>query len=75
VKIDVFNHLFPKNFFDRYIAGSAAGKDIGKRMQNIATIIDLEKRFRILDEFGDYLQILTLHPRNRRSWLEKAMTV
>jgi len=60
VKIDVFNHLFPKNFFDRYIAGSAAGKDIGKRMQNIATIIDLEKRFRILDEFGDYLQILTL---------------
>jgi predicted TIM-barrel fold metal-dependent hydrolase len=60
MKIDIFNHVFPKQFFDKYINAGAAGKDIGKRVQNIATITDLDKRFKILDEFGDYLQVLTL---------------
>src|SRR5438552_6173874 len=60
VKIDIFNHFFPKQFFDKYISAGAGGKDIGKRVQNIATIMDLDKRFRILDEFGEYLQVLTL---------------
>lgn len=60
MKIDLFNHIFPKEFFDRYIDRGAAGKDIGKRMQNIDAIINLDARFRILDEFGDYTQVLTL---------------
>ena len=60
MKIDIFNHFFPKKFFDKYINAGAGGKDIGKRVQNIATIMDLDKRFRILDEFGEYRQVLTL---------------
>ena len=60
MKIDLFNHIFPKEFFDKYIKAGAAGKDIGKRMQNIATIIDVDARLRVLDEFGDYTQVLTL---------------
>ena len=60
MKIDIFNHFFPKEFFDKYINAGAGGKDMGKRVQNIATIMDLDKRFRILDEFGEYLQVLTL---------------
>ncbi len=60
MKIDIFNHFFPKQFFDKYINAGAGGKDIGKRVQNIATIMDLDKRFRILDEFGEYRQVLTL---------------
>src|SRR2546427_4947346 len=60
MKIDIFNHFFPKEFFDNYINAGAGGKDIGKRVQNIATIMDLDKRFRILDEFGEYRQVLTL---------------
>lgn len=58
--IDVFNHFFPKAFFDKYIAAGAGGRDIGKRVSSIATIMDLDQRFRILDEFGDYRQVLTL---------------
>jgi predicted TIM-barrel fold metal-dependent hydrolase len=60
VKIDIFNHVFPEAFFQKYINAGAGGKDIGKRMQNIPAIIDLDKRFRILDEFGDYVQVITL---------------
>src|SRR5213594_4875147 len=60
MKIDIFNHLFPKKFFDKYINAGSGGKDIGKRVANIQTIVDVDTRFRILDEFGEYLQVLTL---------------
>jgi predicted TIM-barrel fold metal-dependent hydrolase len=60
MKIDIFNHLYPRKFFDTYIAGGAAGKDMGKRVSNIATIVDLDARFRAMDEFGDFRQVLTL---------------
>src|SRR5205809_1411050 len=60
MKIDIFNHLFPKKFFDKYINAGSGGKDIGKRVANIQTIVDVDSRFRILDEFGDYVQVLTL---------------
>jgi predicted TIM-barrel fold metal-dependent hydrolase len=60
MKIDIFNHLFPKAFFDRYIMSGAAGKEIGKRMANATLGFDLDYRFRVLDEFGDVRQLITL---------------
>ncbi|PYS34317.1 MAG: amidohydrolase [Acidobacteria bacterium] len=60
MKIDIFNHIFPKKFFDKHIDAGHGGKDIGKRVANIQTIVDVDSRFRILDEFGDYVQVLTL---------------
>jgi predicted TIM-barrel fold metal-dependent hydrolase len=60
VKIDIFNHVFPKSFFDRYIVSGAAGKEIGKRMANATIGFDLDQRFRILDEFQDVRQVITL---------------
>src|SRR5215467_12058168 len=60
MKIDIFNHFFPKRFFDDYINIGSAIKDIGKRVQHIAIIADLDQRFRVMDEFGDYRQVLTL---------------
>jgi aminocarboxymuconate-semialdehyde decarboxylase len=60
MKIDIFNHLYPRRFFDQFIADGAAGKDMGKRVSNIATIVDLDARFRAMDEFGDFRQVLTL---------------
>jgi predicted TIM-barrel fold metal-dependent hydrolase len=59
VKIDIFNHVFPRSFFDRYIIGGP-GKDILKRMANATVGYDLDHRFRILDEFGDVRQVITL---------------
>ena len=29
MKIDIFNHLFPKRFFDECISRGSAGKDMG----------------------------------------------
>ncbi|MET0163764.1 MAG: amidohydrolase, partial [Vicinamibacterales bacterium] len=60
MKIDIFNHVFPKSFFDRYIVSGAAGKEIGKRMANATIGFDLDQRFRILDEFQDVRQVITL---------------
>ena len=60
MKIDLFNHIFPKRFFDKYIDHGSSGRDIGKRVANIRTIVDVDARLKILDEFGDYVQVLSL---------------
>ena len=60
MKIDIFNHFFPKTFYDNHIAVGAKGRDMGKRVQHIPTIADIDARLRALDEFGDYVQVLTL---------------
>ena len=60
MKIDLFNHFFPKRFSEECIQQGLAGKDIGKRVQNVPTIADLDARFRVMDEFDDYYQFLTL---------------
>src|SRR4051812_17226700 len=60
LKIDIFNHLFPKRFFDEFInVGDKLG-GMEKRVQNISHIMDLDNRFRVMDEFGDYFQIISL---------------
>ena len=60
MKIDIFNHFFPKRYFDEYINVGASLKDLGKRVQSMPTIADLDARFRVMDEFGAYKQFLTL---------------
>src|SRR5689334_657120 len=60
MKIDIFNHFFPRRFFDEYINGPNGPKDIGKRVREAATIVDLDARFRVMDEFGEYCQVISL---------------
>ena len=60
MKIDIFNHLFPKRFFEECINTPSGPKDIGKRVREAATIVDLDARFRVMDEFGEYCQVLSL---------------
>jgi uncharacterized protein len=60
MKIDIFNHLFPRRFFDQYINVPSGPKDIGKRVREAATIVDLDARFKVMDEFGEYCQVLSL---------------
>jgi uncharacterized protein len=60
VKIDIFNHILPEAFFAEFlhIAGQLA--DMGKRSRNIQVIRDLDARFRLMDQFGDYRQVISL---------------
>jgi aminocarboxymuconate-semialdehyde decarboxylase len=60
LKIDVFNHIFPKRFFER-LQEVAVNKGAIKRWLHIPFLHDLDVRFRMLEEFGpDYRQILSL---------------
>jgi predicted TIM-barrel fold metal-dependent hydrolase len=60
LKIDVFNHIFPKVFFERLQAVVVDNGAI-KRWLHIPFLHDLDVRFKRLEEFGpDYRQILSL---------------
>jgi aminocarboxymuconate-semialdehyde decarboxylase len=60
VKIDIFNHIFPKAFYERMLQVAPNAKDINKRVRNIPCIVDLDERFRIMDRFKDYVQVICL---------------
>jgi predicted TIM-barrel fold metal-dependent hydrolase len=60
VKIDIFNHIFPERFFAEFLNVASGLKDMGKRVRNISTMVDLDARFRMMDEFGEYCQVISL---------------
>ena len=60
MKLDIFNHFFPRAFYDRMIELSPKGKDINKRVREVPSIVDLDKRLRIVDQFDDYQQVICL---------------
>ena len=60
MKIDIFNHIFPKVYFEKMINFSPNGKDIHRRVREIPAIVDLDERFKIMDKFDDYVQVICL---------------
>ena len=60
LKIDVFNHILPKPFFDR-LQSVIVNRGAIKRWLNIPFLHDVDVRFRMLEEFGgEYRQVLSL---------------
>ena len=61
MKIDIYNHIFPQKYFDKMLEVMPVHADIGKRVRNVPVLVDLDLRFRMLEEFGDdYRQVLSL---------------
>jgi aminocarboxymuconate-semialdehyde decarboxylase len=60
VKIDLFCHIMPPAYFERMTAISARGAYMQKRVREIPAMVDLDVRFRMMDQFGDYVQVLSL---------------
>ena len=58
--IDAFCHFFPQGIFEKLSATTGGTRDIGKRIQGVRTIFDLDARFRIMDGFENYAQVLSL---------------
>jgi aminocarboxymuconate-semialdehyde decarboxylase len=58
--IDAFCHFFPQQIFKMLSETAGGTTDIGKRIQGVRTIYDLDARFRMMDQFKDYSQILSL---------------
>src|SRR5438046_4622173 len=60
MKIDVFPHILPRRFFDRMLEVAGRNLYMQKRMRAIPVLVDLEQRFRIMDRYEGYVQVLTL---------------
>jgi predicted TIM-barrel fold metal-dependent hydrolase len=60
MKIDIFNHFFPKAFFAKMVEIMPNAADMHKRVRNIPCILDLDERFRIMDMFPEYVQVLSM---------------
>jgi predicted TIM-barrel fold metal-dependent hydrolase len=60
MKIDIFNHILPKTYFDKMMQVNPDLEDIGKRVRNTRVLFDLEERFRCMDQFEDYAQVICL---------------
>jgi predicted TIM-barrel fold metal-dependent hydrolase len=60
MKIDVFNHIFPKKFFDRMLSIREKGSSMQRRVSEIPVLVDMDLRFRMMDGFGDYVQVISL---------------
>lgn len=60
MKIDIFNHIIPSKYFDKMVSISPRGKDIQKRVRAIPSMVDLDVRFRIMDLFEEYVQVICL---------------
>lgn len=60
-KIDVFNHIWPKPYYDAIVAHLGEMTDITRRSGDVPMMSDLDRRFEVMDMFGDdYRQILSL---------------
>jgi predicted TIM-barrel fold metal-dependent hydrolase len=61
-KLDSFCHILPRDYAERLFAldGIPAVANLRTRIMDIPALVDLDVRFRQLDEFGAYRQIINL---------------
>lgn len=62
MKIDAFCHIMPRAYYDRFfeLDVTTHAANLRKRVSNIPSLVDLDVRFRQMDEFGDYRQIINI---------------
>lgn len=62
MKIDAFCHIMPRLYFDRFFSLDVpgGGSNLRKRLSDIPALVDMDLRFRQMDEFGDYRQIINI---------------
>jgi predicted TIM-barrel fold metal-dependent hydrolase len=62
VKIDAFCHIMPRPYYERFFELEAPVHivNLRKRVSNIPSLVDTDVRFRQMDEFGDYRQIINI---------------
>ncbi len=60
LKVDVFNHILPPPFYEKMMEVAGTHADLGKRVRGVPMLYDLDVRFRVMDGFDEYQQILSL---------------
>ena len=48
-KLDIFNHIFPKPYYDLMMKVAPSHQDMGKRARGVPMLFDLDERFRVMD--------------------------
>jgi predicted TIM-barrel fold metal-dependent hydrolase len=59
-KIDIFTHISPPGFSEAVARVAGGLKDIGKRSRGVPMLHDLDIRFRVMDTFPGYQQVLSV---------------
>lgn len=59
MKIDVFNHILPSGVYDELRRIAPANMAL-KAFEGLPELWDLDRHFKLMDEFGDYRQVLSL---------------
>jgi uncharacterized protein len=62
VKIDAFCHVMPRAYAERVmgVSDAPAAVNLINRISGIPAMVDLDVRFAQMDEFGDYVQVISL---------------
>jgi predicted TIM-barrel fold metal-dependent hydrolase len=58
--IDIYCHIYPEKFFEEMTKVSPQTQNLGKRLRTITKLFDLGERFREMDTYGNYRQIVSL---------------
>ena len=58
--IDAFPHIFPRGYYDRMqTVSEAAARYHKRRVKDLPMLVDLDMRFRLMDQYAGYQQLLT----------------
>jgi aminocarboxymuconate-semialdehyde decarboxylase len=60
LKVDAYNHIMPIGFFNRLQEVSPNPSNMQNRVRQVPMMTDLDERFRVMDSFDEYCQILSL---------------
>src|SRR6058998_2013194 len=58
--VDIYCHIFPDKFFQEMNRIAPRLGNIATRLRGVKKLFDLNERFREMDQFGDYRQIISL---------------
>lgn len=58
--VDIYTHIFPAKAYERMQSMAPALGDIGKRIAGLTFLHDLDGRFREMDAYGDYRQVISM---------------
>ncbi len=59
-QIDISAHILPRRYFDAVVATAPSGFYMQKRVSAIPVLVDLDARFRVMDRFDGYVEVLSL---------------
>ncbi|VCU71188.1 Amidohydrolase [Pigmentiphaga humi] len=60
MRLDVFSHVYPQRFYDRMQQVLPDGGARARLLYGVPSLHDMDRRFRLMDQFDDYAQIVCM---------------